>query len=137
MNPKRLLLAIVAAFVTVFATDFLIHGVWMMPVYRATASLWRPEAEMGAHMGWLSAGQLLAAVTFVMIYAKGFAPIGCMKCAIIYGIMMGLFGQVSTLISYAVQPFTLEIVWKWFVSGVAQGAILGAVTFLTYKPAAK
>ncbi len=32
MNTKRLLLAILAAFVTVWVTSFLIHGVWMLPV---------------------------------------------------------------------------------------------------------
>lgn len=35
---------------------------------------------------------------------------------------------------YAVQPFTLEIVWKWIVGGVAQGIVLGVIVFLVYKP---
>ena len=42
----------------------------------------------------------------------------------------------ETFIIYAVAPFTLEIVWKWFVAGVLQGVVLGAVTHLVYKPAA-
>ena len=136
MNPIRLLLAIVAAFVAIFASDFLIHGVWMAPVYKATSSLWRPENEMQAHMGWLSAGQLLAAVTFVLIWAKGFAATGCGKCAIIYGLCMGLFSQATTLVTYAVQPFTLELVWKWMLSGTLQGIVVGLVVFAVYKPAA-
>ena len=136
MNTKSLLITIVVAFITVFATDFLIHGLWLAPVYKATAHLWRPEAEMQSHMGWLSAGQLLAAVTFVLIWAKGFAQTACIKCAVIYGLCMGLFSQATTLISYAVSPLTLEIVWKWFVSGVLQGVVVGIVVFLVYKPAA-
>jgi len=31
MNIKRLILAIVVAFVVLWVTDFLIHGIWMMP----------------------------------------------------------------------------------------------------------
>ena len=36
MNTKRLIIAIVVAFVVLWVTDFLIHGVWMTPDYRAT-----------------------------------------------------------------------------------------------------
>jgi hypothetical protein len=50
MNIPRLLLTIVVAFVVVFGTDYLIHGFWLMPDYNATKALWRPGAEMGAHI---------------------------------------------------------------------------------------
>jgi len=39
MNTKRLILAIVVAFVVLWVTDFLIHGVWMTPDYWATEQL--------------------------------------------------------------------------------------------------
>ena len=136
MNPKRLLLAIIAAFAAIFFTDFLIHGLWMQTVYKATMHLWRSDEEMQAHMGWLCAGQLLAAGTFVLIWAKGFAATGCRKCAVMYGLCMGLFSQANTLISYAVQPLTLEIVWKWTLSGVLQGIVVGLVVQSVYKLAA-
>jgi len=51
MNRKRLVLAIVAAFAGIWVTDFLIHGVWLANTYKATASLWRPEAEMQRNWG--------------------------------------------------------------------------------------
>ncbi len=135
MNPKRLFLAILAVFCAIFATDLLIHGLWMEPVYKATMPLWRTDDEMMAHMSWLYAGQLLAAVTFVLIWAKGFAATGCRTCAIRYGLGMALFSQATTLISYAVQPLTTEIVWKWMLGGVLQGVVLGLVVSLVYRPA--
>ena len=135
MNPKRLLIAIAAVFAAMFCTDLLIHGLWMEPVYKATMDLWRTEDEMMAHMSWLYAGQLLATVTFVLIWAKGFAATGCRKCAVTYGLCMGLFSQANTLISYAVQPLTTEIVWKWMLGGALQGIVLGLVVSLVYKPA--
>jgi hypothetical protein len=135
MNAKRLLLAILVTFITIWVTSFLIHGVWMNPVYKATMNLWRSEEEMTARMGWMLAGQLIAALAFVLIWAKGFAQGATMKCAAIYGLLMGLFAQSYTFIMYCVQPLTQEIVWKWFVGGAIQGIIIGVVTALIYKPA--
>ena len=115
----------------------LIHGVWLVPDYAASMQLWRPDGEMKAHMPFLSLAQLLCAVTFVMIWAKGFADRGCIKCALIYGAMMGLFSQVNTLVLYAVMPLPGPLAVKWFVVGVLQAVGLGIVTFLVYKPAAQ
>jgi hypothetical protein len=85
MNIKRLILAIVAAFVVLWVTDFLIHGIWMMPDYRATQSLWRPEAEMGSYMAWMLCAQLLFVITFVLVWAKCFASSTTrISCAIGY-----------------------------------------------------
>ena len=134
MNPKRLLLAVIAVFIGVFLTDFLMHGVWLKGDYAATASLWRPEGEMQKQMGWLMLGQFLAAVTFTVLYAKGFAATACLRCAAIYGLFMGLFGQAATCITYAVQPLPASIAVKWFLAGLVQGVLMGVLVFLVYKP---
>ena len=136
MNPKRLIIAIIVAYITTFATDILIHGVWLQPVYKATMNLWRTEAEMQSHTGCLMAGQFLAATMFVLIWARGFAAGARPLCAVRYGLCMGVFLQSFTLIDYAVAPLTAEIAWKWFVSGVLQSIVLGLVTFAVYKPLA-
>ena len=134
MNIKRLFIAIVVVFVAIFATDFLIHGVWLKSDYAASASLWRPEAEMQKFLGWLMLGQLLAAVTATVLYAKGFAEKDYLKCAVMFGLFMGLFMQANTFITYAVQPIPAGIAVKWFVSGIVQGAFFGLVMFFAYKP---
>jgi len=118
MNPKRLLLAIVAVFVGVFATDFLIHAVWLQSTYKETMSLWRPEAEMQAHMGWMTLGQFLIAVAFSILWAKGFAAGATPKCACLYGLLMGVFSQAVTLIYYAVEPLPGHLAAKWIVAGL-------------------
>ncbi|HEY6169230.1 MAG TPA: hypothetical protein VI454_14400 [Verrucomicrobiae bacterium] len=134
MNPKRLLLAIVVVFVGVFATDFIIHGVLLQKTYAATMSLWRPEAEMQAHMPWMSLAQLLAATTFVVLYAAGFASTATVRSAAFYGLFMGLFSQVMTLVLYTVQPMPPGLAVKWFVTGIAQNVVLGVIVFFAYKP---
>jgi len=85
MNIKRLLLAILVAFIFIFATDFLIHAVWLMPDYNATKELWRPEAEMNARFPWMLTAQLLVAIAFVIIWARGFAARGSTGLACGYG----------------------------------------------------
>ena len=96
MNPKRLVVAIFAVFAGVWVMDFLIHGVWLKSAYSETMSLWRPEIEMQARMGWLMLGQFLAAAAFVVLWAKGFAATNCIRCACLYGMLMGLFSQATT-----------------------------------------
>ncbi len=134
MNTKRLLIAIAVAFVYIFASDFLIHGVWLGAVYQATAALWRPEAEMNARMPWMLAGQLLCAVTFVLLWARGFADRRGLKGACLYGLLMGLFAQVGSLMNFAVMPLPGGLVAKWFVSGLGQAVGLAVVTFYVSGP---
>ena len=134
MNPKRLVLAIVAVFLGIWVTDYLIHGIWLANTYQATASLWRPEAEMQQHIGWLFLGEFLAALTFVVLWAKGPAPTAKPLCAILYGLFMGLYNQATTLITYTVQPLPASLAVKWFVAGIVQGVVLGVIVFFVYKP---
>ena len=134
MNPKRLILAIVAVFVFLFATNYLIHEVWLKSDYNATANLWRSKADMQQHFCWLILGQFLMAVAFVMLWARGFAAISHLRCAVLYGLFMALFSQANTFITYAVQPLPAVIPVKWFIAGVAQGVLMGLLVFFVYKP---
>ena len=133
MNMKRLLLAIVVAFVIVFATDFLIHGFWLSSDYEATKELWRPESDMHARFHWMLMAQLIGAATFVIIWAKGFAgrDIGT---GITFGLLMGLAQQVWAIIDHVVMPVPGVLAAKWVVAGLVQCVLLGIVTALIYKP---
>jgi hypothetical protein len=134
MNMKRLLLAIVVAFVIVFGTDFLIHGFWLNPDYQATKQLWRSETEMQTHFHWMLFAQLLCAATFVIIWAKGFAGRD-IATGITFGLLMGLFQGMWPIIYYVVQPLPGSLAIKWLLAGVVQCALLGILTALIYKPA--
>lgn len=133
MNVKRLLLAIVVAFVITFGTDFLIHGVWLSPDYEANKALWRPENEMQSFFHWTLIAQLLCSATFVIIWAKGFAGRD-LATAITFGLLMGLFQGIWAIINYVVMPLPGALATKWFLAGTAQCILLGVVTALIYKP---
>ena len=134
MNTKRLLLTIVAVFVGLFATDFLVHQIWLAADYGASKELWRPEADMKKFFGFLVLGQLLIAITFVVIWSKGFPATSSFCGTCFYGLFMGLFGQATTLIWYAVQPLPGTIAVKWFIAGLAQGVLMGAIAYLVGRP---
>jgi hypothetical protein len=135
MNMKRLLLAIIVGFIVVFGTDFLIHGLWLMPDYRATQTLWRTDAEMQTRYWWMFFAQFLTVVTFVLLWAIGFARRGSVGLAIGFGLLMGLFQQVWAIIDFVVIPMPAGLAMKWFFAGLAQAIILALVTFVAYKPA--
>jgi hypothetical protein len=120
--------------VAVFLTNFLIHGVWLQSTYKETMSLWRTESEMNARFGWMLLGQCLFASTFAAIWAAGFAERQCLRCAVCYGLLMALFSQAGTLISYVVTPLPPSLAVKWFVAGVAQGLVMGVLVYFLYKP---
>lgn len=134
MNPKSLLITILAAFVTVWAMDFLIHGLWLADTYKATASLWRPEKEMIAHMPWMLLGQFLVAAAFTLIFAACVAEKRCISCTIKYAASMGIFVAGGQIISYAVQPIPGSLIAKWIVAIIAQTVVLGIIVHKVYKP---
>jgi len=135
MNIKRLLLAILAGWLVIFATDFLIHELWLGPLYQATKALWRPETEMHTQICWMFFAQFLIVLTFVLVWAKGFAG-RSIGAAIAFGLLMGIFQQTWAIILFVVMPLPGELAVKWFVGGLVQAVLLGIVTSLVYKPVA-
>ncbi len=135
MNIKSLLITIVVAFITVFVTDGLIHGLWLKSTYAATASLWRPEMEM-LH-GWMVIGQFLVAASFTMIFAACVAERRCISCSLKYAACMGIFAGGGQVIMYGVQPYPGLLVAKWFFIGIVQTLVLGFVVHKVYKLPAK
>jgi hypothetical protein len=136
MNMKRLLLAIVVGFIVVLGTDFLVHGLWLVSDYHATQTLWRTDAQMQTRYWWMFFAQFLTVVTFVFLWAIGFARRGSVGLAIGFGLLMGLFQQVWAIIDFVVIPMPAALAVKWFFAGLTQTIILALVIFVAYKPIA-
>lgn len=132
MNLKRLLLAIAAAFAITYATDFLVHGVWLRPDYLAAQSLWRPTTEMRALQPWVTVAQLIAITTFVILWATGFAGRNIFM-GIVFGLLVGMSQHVWAIVNYVAMPVPGALAAKWFLAGVTEGAVLGIATSLIYK----
>ena len=135
MNLKSLLIAIVVAFVTVLASDFLIHQVWLCDTYKATASQWRTEPDMKKHMPLMFLAQLLAASAFTMIFAACVAEKRSMSCTLKYSACMGVFSAAGQLMMYVVQPLPRSLGIKWMIAALVQTVVLGIIVHMVYKPA--
>jgi hypothetical protein len=136
MNGGRLVLSIIVGFVFIFATDFLIHAVWLAGDYKASAALWRPEDEMHRRFIILLFAQFVAAVAFLYIWARTGWRRRTLLDGCWFGFWMGLFQQVTTLVIYVVEPFPLKLAIKWFFAGLLQAILLGALASVVYKPRA-
>jgi hypothetical protein len=134
MNIKRLILAILAGWVVIFAADIVIHHFWLRLDYQATKSIWRPDAEIETRLYWMFIAQLLGVATFVIVWAQGFAG-GSVGTGAMFGLLMGLFQSIWVLANYVMIPMPGDLAIKWFIGSVAQAVLFGIVTSLVYKPA--
>jgi hypothetical protein len=134
MSAGKIVLSIVVMFVATWMTDFLIHAVLLSADYGASKELWRGESEFASHMGWLFLGQLMAAASMTILYARGFAHRRCLREACLFGFLMAIMGQSFVPIFYAVQPLPALLCVKWILFGSIQGVLLGLVLFAVCKP---
>ncbi|MDE3017351.1 MAG: hypothetical protein KGI29_10625, partial [Pseudomonadota bacterium] len=42
----KLMCSVLPVFVFLLAAGYIIHHIWLMPIYEQTATLWRPVGEM-------------------------------------------------------------------------------------------
>ena len=127
---KKYLLSVVLVFVLWSVLEFVIHGIILLQAYQATASLWRPMAEMKAGLMHLSS--FITAAAFVGVYAL-LVTDKSIKTGIFYGVLMGFFSGVPMALgSYSYMPITGYIAVVWFcgsvilmtLAGLCVGAIL-------------
>ena len=135
MNIKRLLLAVVAGYVVIFATDWLIHEKWLAPDYAATQQVWRAKEDMASLGLWFLGAQIVTVLTFVLLWTR-WASTARIGCASGFGFLMGAFSGAWPMVLYAILPIPGALAAKWFFAGIVQCILLGIVTFYVYKPAA-
>ena len=128
---KRTILAVVAVFLAWSLLDIVIHQLFLMGEYEATADHWRPPDEI--MIGLIYLVTLISAVVFVGIYKF----LICRKepgRAIQYGLLFGVaIGIGMGYGSYAVMPLTHTIALVWFLGTVVQGGVAGALLGLIVK----
>ncbi len=126
---KRIILAILAIFVTWSVIDFFMHGLILSTAYHATAQLWRPMDEM--NMGLIYLTVLVFSAVFVCIYAWFFGKKGIWR-ALIYGLLLGIGVGISFAYgTYAVMPIPYYMALTWFVGTIVEttlgGLLLGLI----------
>jgi hypothetical protein len=132
VNHKRLLTGVLALFVYIWVTDFLIHGVLLSKLYAQTAHIWRPGMDKGEGLGFMFASQVLTSAMFMFIFAKGYQKLGLIE-GVRYGFVIWLFTMGGTFMQYAVYPITREIFLAWTITSLVQCLLGGVLAALVYK----
>ncbi len=125
---KKLLLAIVVAYVVLMGTNYLVHGIWLAPDYAATENAHRTFDEIQRRMWIMAIGQFFFAAVFAYVYTRGAENKPWMAQGIRYGIVMSFLtvipGSLSQYVTYFL-PHVLAV--KWMIAGTIQLVILGLI----------
>jgi hypothetical protein len=130
---KRFILAFVAAYIFLFVWGWLFNGVLLKDIYAETPNLWRSQSEMASLFHWIIIGQALIVLSFVMIYASGFAG-GGITAGIRLGLLLEIAGIGMRLGFYAVQPIPGKLILYGSIGGIIEMIIVGAMVGAIYKP---
>lgn len=131
MNIKKMAMASVAVFVGFQVMDYVIHGLILSSAYQLLAHVWRPD--MMSKMWILSLSEAVMSVLFVYIFIKGYENKGIME-GVRYGIVIGLFMNVIGMFSqYVMYPIPLGLSIKWFIYGMVEFIVCGAIAAGIYK----
>ena len=131
---KRFILAFIAAYIFLFVWGWLFNGVLLKDVYAETPNLWRSQSEMTGLFHWIIIGQALIVLSFVLIYASGFAG-GGVLAGIRLGVLLELAAIGMRLGFYAVQPIPGRLILYGSIGGLIEMVIVGAMVGAIYKPA--
>lgn len=136
MDTKRFLLAAVAVFVFYSGLAFLIHEVILGPEYEPmVGSLLRSVEEFSQRMLFLYLGNLVFALAFCLIYAKGYEPgKGWIGQGLRYGLIIGTLLAPFAVTEYVVYPVAGTLAVKWIVFGYLQILISALVAAGIYQP---
>ena len=125
MNTKNVIIGGVAGFVFIFLYEWVVHGMLLMPTYDATASVWRPMAEMEAMMPYAIFIKL--ALAFATAYYVGKMHKHGYEAGACFGFMIGVFLAIMSLAQYTYLPIELNLPIMWAIAIIVQMTAVGAI----------
>ena len=131
---KRFIIAFIASFIFIFLWGWFYNGVLLKDVFAETQSIFRPREEIMSLFHWIIIGQAGLALSFVMIYATGFAG-GGIAAGVRLGIMLEILAVSARCAIYATQPFPAKFLVLVSVGGFIEMIVTGLIVGAIYKPA--
>ena len=130
---KRFWISWIAAFVFIFLWGLLYNGILLRDTFvevQIASHLFRSREEMMSLFHWIIIGDAGLALSFVMIYASGFAGRG-IAGGIRLGILLEILAISARCMIYAAQPFPAKFMILatigGFVEMIGAGIIVGAI----------
>ena len=135
MLGKRFWLAVLAVYVAAQAMNFVIHSVWLDPIYSSLIGVFRTEEEMIPLTWVFFVTSLVMVFFFCFIFTRGYENRGIGE-GVRYGIYMGLFCMtVQAFDAYVVYPLPYGLILNWFLFGMFSFVVMGIVLAVVYRPA--
>jgi hypothetical protein len=131
---KKFVMATVAGYIVLMATNYLVHSVLLMNDYAAIPASHR-TADGIMHRFWVMAiGQLFFAAAFAYIYQRGAEA----KAWLPQGIRYAIASTFLTVVPYSLGEYVVYIVpyqlaIKWMIAGAIQLAIMGLIVAAVYN----
>jgi|GEM_PF-5768423 len=145
---KQCLLSFLAVFAFMMTYEIFEHSVWLDPLYKATASIWRTRAEMDQLTNWYMIHTAILAALFCCLYSR-FSDSSCSmsgnmgaagdkkpcqyRKGIWFGVTIGLIMGVLDSRSYSWLPIHMNLSMAWFFGALAEGVGIGMLLALTCK----
>jgi len=121
MNVKKYLIAVIVVFVVYSALAYVIHNVVLAPDYAAMSATLRSESDFLKRMPLLYLANLIFAMAFCLIYAKGYEPgKNWLGQGLRFGLMAGLLLAPLALTEYVVYPVPGTVALQWILYGYLQ-----------------
>jgi hypothetical protein len=133
MNWKKFFIAFFAAFIFIVLWQWFYNGTLLRPGFAEVQSLFRPREEVMSLFHWIIIGQAGLALSFVMIYASGFAARGIVG-GVCLGIMLEILAVSARCMFYATQPFPAKLLILISVGGFIEMIVTGIIVGAIYKP---
>jgi hypothetical protein len=134
---KKLVIAIVATFIILMATNYLVHNFWLSADYDAIPLSHRNPAGIERRFWAIVLGQIFFSTMFAYIYTRGRENKSWIEQGIRYGILVSMLAVIPTsLTQYAVYIVPYMLVIKWMVAGGIQMVLAGLVVAAIFKDGA-
>ncbi len=132
MNYKRFALCTLAGFIFVFAYEFIVHGILLVPTYELTPNLWRPMEEYESFIPFMTAMQIITTMVLCYIYTRHHENKGITE-GLRFGAMLGLLLGLMQFASYAWLPISIGLALAWLGVTFIKTIGLGIIFSLLYK----
>jgi hypothetical protein len=134
---KKLVMAMVATFIVLMATNYLVHSIWLMPDYDAIPLSHRNPWGIQHRFWAMVLGQVFFSAMFAYIYTRGRENKSWVEQGIRYGILIAMLTVIPTSLSeYTVYIIPYRLAIKWMVAGGIQMVLAGLVVARIYKDGA-
>ena len=134
MNIPRYLIASLVGFVFIFAYEFVVHGILLVPTYDTTPDLWRPEEAMATFFPFMLLTQIVRSFALCFLYTRHHEGKGIAE-GLRFGVIVGFLFGVMQASSYAWMPISAALAGYWFISAFFEAIALGVIFSLIYKKA--